>query len=170
MIDLFLGSTSLFLGMSICIITFFYKELSRVRDIQVAGLFIFLGLFLNLRIHQFSWEILIVQVSLLALVLILGSEILINRWNLLTEDEKNRFTLPTKLIRNYHMFYSVLSNFIIHLFQFAMNIFKPKQIPLNKKKWTRSESLSYQKTINELSELETDKKLENSISQASSDF
>ncbi len=84
------GFLYLFMGLKILALPLILVELSRPRDWLIGGLFLFLGLFLLVENDLLRRSINLFVISIVILYGLMMSEIIQNRWNQLSFDEKKR--------------------------------------------------------------------------------
>ena len=124
-------------GLFICVVSFFLRELSRPKDLYIAGIFIFLGLYHMTDDHLFTLRDFMLELSIIFLVIMLLLEISTIRWNMLSDIEKNRLYKLSAWIKNFEQIPNLLSKFRDVLNKLLNFSSMSKKKPV--KKWFRSE-------------------------------
>ena len=133
------GYLFLFVGLLILALPLMLVELSRPRDWLMGGLFLFLGLFLLVEndLLRGSINLLVISMAILYGKMIL--EIIQNRWNQLSSEEKNRIG---SFQRWFESFKQLGQSFVL-LGDGFLNLFKgfktKSEKPLKEKKWVHPE-------------------------------
>ena len=88
--NIFLGSLNIFFGISFLIVPIIFIEFARPRDYIKASLLLLIGIFLIVSLNNFKRENIVILISNSLLITILVIEIFTNRWNQLSEKEKQK--------------------------------------------------------------------------------
>ena len=137
---IYIGSLYILFGIIFLIIPIIYIELGRPKDLIKACLNLLIGfvLLIKNRIYENTYSTVIFLMTLLAIFYVL--EIFSNRWNQLTDNEKNKLITIVELKKNLSKISEAISlgsrNFInsINFFKFNKN----NEDPI-KKKWVRND-------------------------------
>ena len=136
---IYLGFFYLSFGIIFLLIPLTYIELSRPRDLIKATLNLIIGMLLLVKSNVFNTlysSILIVITTLFILYLV---EIFSIRWNLLTNQEKNKLKTVVELKKNFSLLIeaiSVMSKDFLNLNNILK--FRRDNENFNKKKWVRN--------------------------------
>ncbi|PYE02472.1 hypothetical protein [Prochlorococcus marinus] len=129
------GYILLFVGFLILVLPLILVELSRPRDWLISGLFLFLGLFLLVENDLLRGSINLLIISMVFLYGKMMSEIIQNRWNHLSVEEKKRigsFDRWFESFKQLGQIFSQLGNSFLNLFKSSIN---QSEKPLKEKKW-----------------------------------
>ena len=133
------GYLFLFVGLLILVLPLMLVELSRPRDWLMGGLFLFLGLFLLVENDLLRGSINLLVIAMTILYGKLMSEIIQNRWNQLTHEEKKRIGSFGRWFLSFKQLgqsFALLGNGFFNFF----TSFKTKsEKPLKEKKWVHPE-------------------------------
>jgi len=133
------GYLFLFVGLLILALPLILVELSRPRDWLIGGLFLFLGLFLMVEndLLQGSINVLVVSIAILYGIMML--EIIQNRWNQLSSEEKKRVGSFERWFESFKQLGQIFA-FIANGFLTFFQSFSPQaKKTLIEKKWVRPE-------------------------------
>ena len=96
---IFLGILYITLAIVFLSVPVFFIELGRSRDLIKGGLGLFLGIYILIERNFFSYSDLILLIVLTLLGLLFVFEIFLNRWNQLSDNEKNKFKTPSEYLK-----------------------------------------------------------------------
>ena len=137
----------LFLGLMILALPLLLVELSRPRDWLIGGLFLFLGLFLLVENDLLRGSINLLVISMTILYGKLMLEIIQNRWNQLTPQEKKRIGSFERWFLSFKQLgqsFALLGN---GFFNFFTSFTKKSEKLLKEKKWVHPELKDELKTM-----------------------
>ena len=136
---IYLGFFYILLGCLFILIPLLYLELGRPKDLIKAALNLLIGTILIIKNKIFLNSSLAIYFSLSALVLLYLIEIFANRWNQLTDKEKNKLITLVEFKKNlsklFDAFIIGIKNFQNPLIFFKFNRDNEKI----KKKWVRND-------------------------------
>ena len=139
MLNSIFGYLFLFVGFLILALPLILVELSRPKDWLIGGLFLFLGLFLLVENNFLRGSINLFVISMAVLYGIMMSEIIQNRWNQLSVEEKKRigsFERWFESFKQLGQIFALIGNSFLNFF----NSFKNQpQKQVIEKKWVRPE-------------------------------
>ena len=133
------GNLFLVLGLIILALPLILVELSRQRDWLIAGLFLFLGLFLIVENDVLRGSINLLVISMSTLYGIMISEIFQIRWNQLSFEEKKRIGSFQRWFESFKellQIFALLGNGFLNFFK---SLRTQSDKPLTEKKWVRPE-------------------------------
>ena len=133
------GYFSLVVGLLILALPLVLVELSRPKDWLIGGLFLFLGLFLLVEndLLRGSINLFVSSISILYALMIL--EIIQNRWNQLSFDEKKRIASFERWFESFKQLGQIFALLGNGFFNFFTNVSTQSEKPLIEKKWVRPE-------------------------------
>ena len=143
---IFIGVLYLLLGFISILISLFFIELARPKDLIKAGLYILLGTFFIIYKNLFTFKITLILTLNVVLITFYFIENFLYRWHQLLEKEKLDIKSLTGLKRNFSIIYKIISVDFKNLF--FNNIFKNTSI---KKKWVRNKDNNYNTSDKEAS-------------------
>ena len=133
------GYLFLFVGLLVLALPLMLVEISRPRDWLMGGLFLFLGLFLQVENEILRGSINLFVISMAILYGLMILEIINNRWYQLSVDEKKRIASLERWFESFKQ----LSQIIALLGSGFLNFFKSSSAlsgkPSIEKKWVRPE-------------------------------
>ena len=132
----FLGASYSFVGILFLLIPILILELGRPKDFIRAGLFLVLGVYLLTKKSAFQNSLILFLILNTLLLGILVFDISLNRWNQLSETEKEKLKTFSELKKNLSKFFVALNIAKSKIFNFKMFDFKNNKVT---KKWVRSE-------------------------------
>ena len=139
MLNSIFGYFFLCIGLMILAIPLILVELSRPRDWLIGGLFLFLGLFLLVENDLLRGSINLLVICMAILYGIMMSEIIQNRWNQLSFEEKKRigsFERWFESFKQLGQIFALLVNTVLKFFK-SFSIESEKSI--KEKKWVHPE-------------------------------
>ena len=139
MIVSILGYLFLFLGLLILALPLMLVELSRPRDWLMGGLFLFLGLFLLVENDLLGDSINLLVISMAVLYGKMILEIIQNRWNQLSSDERNRIGSFQRWFESLKQLYQSFALMGKSLLNFFTSFTTKFEKPLKEKKWVHPE-------------------------------
>ena len=139
MLNSIFGYLFLFVGLLILALPLILVELSRPRDWLIGGLFLFLGLFLLVENDLLRRSINLFVISIVIVYGIMMSEIIQNRWNQLSFDEKKRIGSFERWFESFKQLGQIFAFVGNGFLNFFKNFSTPLQKPLIEKKWVRPE-------------------------------
>ena len=162
MLNSIFGYLFIFVGILILALPLILVELSRPRDWLKGGLFLFLGLFLLVQDDLLRGSINLLVICMAILYIIMMSEIIQNRWNQLSFEEKKRigsFERWFESFKQLGQIFALIANGFLQVFK----IFSTQsQKPLTEKKWVRPEFQDeIKKKLVDQSESTSSKKIKN---------
>tara|TARA_B100000579_G_scaffold165524_1_gene134431 strand:- start:378 stop:893 length:516 start_codon:yes stop_codon:yes gene_type:complete len=133
------GYFFLVVGLLILALPLVLVELSRPKDWLIGGLFLFLGLFLLVEndLLRGSINLFVSSISILYALMIL--EIIQNRWNQLSFDEKKRIASFERWFESFKQLGQIFALLGNGFFNFFTNVSTQSEKPLIEKKWVRPE-------------------------------
>tara|TARA_B100000965_G_scaffold368030_1_gene354446 strand:- start:660 stop:1178 length:519 start_codon:yes stop_codon:yes gene_type:complete len=139
MLNSIFGYSFLFVGLMILALPLILVELSRPRDWLIGSLFLFLGLFLRVENDFLRGSINLFVISIAILYVIMMTEIIQNRWNQLSFDEKSRIRTFDRWFESFRE----LAQIFVLKGSISLNFLKSIRIqaekPQKEKKWIRTE-------------------------------
>ncbi len=135
----FFGYVFLLLGFLILALPLILVELSRPRDWLMGGLFLFLGLFLLAENDLLRGSINLLVICIALLDGIMMSEIIQNRWNQLSFEEKKRigsFERWFESFKQLGQIFALLGNTFLKFFK---SLSTQSEKSIKEKKWVRPE-------------------------------
>ena len=129
----------LFVGFFILALPLMLVELSRPRDWLIGGLFLFLGLFLLVENDLLRGSINLLVISMTILYGKLMLEIIQNRWNQLTPQEKKRIGSFERWFLSFKQLGQSFALFGNGFFNFFTSFTKKSEKLLKEKKWVHPE-------------------------------
>ena len=137
---IYIGSFYIFLGCLFIVIPLFYLELGRPKDFIKAALNLLIGIILIIKNKVFLNSSLAIYLFLSLLVSLYVAEIFLNRWNQLTDKEKNKLNTIAEFKKNLS---KLLDAFILGIknFQNSLSFLKldKGKDKIEKKKWVRND-------------------------------
>ena len=134
----FLGTFHILLGFLYLLIPIILIELGRPKDLIKGGIFLLIGFYLLLQQSIFNviYSILLILHTILIVALVF--EVISNRWNQLSENEKLELKKFSPLKKKFNLF---INSFNINLQKISIGktINKSTLKNSNKKKWVRSD-------------------------------
>ncbi len=133
------GYLFLFVGLLILALPLMLVELSRPRDWLMGGLFLFLGLFLQVENEILSGSINLLVISMAILYGKMILEIFQTRWYQLGVEEKKRigsFQRWLESLKQLSQIFALLGNGFLNFFT---NLTSQSEKPLKEKKWVHPE-------------------------------
>ena len=115
----------------------FFIELGRSRDLIKGGLGLFLGIYILLERNFISHSDLIFLIVLTFLFLFFVFEIFLNRWNQLSDNEKNKFKTPSEYLKITYIFKDTLNFWWNSMFSRKNEDISVQKKSSKKKKWVR---------------------------------
>ena len=133
------GYLFLFVGLLILALPLILVELSRPRDWLMAGLFLFLGLFLLVEndLLRGSINLLVISMAILYGKMIL--EIIQNRWNQLNSEEQKRIGSFQRWFESFKQLGQSFALLGKNFFKFFTSFMTKSEKPLKEKKWVHPE-------------------------------
>ena len=137
---IYLGAFHILLGVISLIIPLIYLEFGRPKDFIKAGLNLIIGMILIIKNKVFESSYPIIHLLFAILIFFYLVEIFTNRWNQLTNQEKNRLKTLGEFNKNISKISQAIS-LGVNNFLNSFNIIKfdTNNENLNKKKWVRTE-------------------------------
>ena len=139
MLNSIFGYLFLFIGFLILALPLLLVELSRQRDWLIGGLFLFLGLFLLVENVFLRDSINLLVISMAILYGLMMSEIIKNRWNQLSFEEKKRIGSFERWFESFKQFGQIIALMGNSFLNFFKKFSTPIKKPLIEKKWVRPE-------------------------------
>ncbi len=139
MLNSIFGYLFIFVGLLILALPLILVELSRPRDWLIGGLFLFLGLFLLVENDLLRRSINLFVIAIAILYGIMMSEIIQNRWNQLSFDEKKRIGSFERWFESFKQLAQIFTLLGNSFLNFLKNFSTQFQKPLIEKKWVRPE-------------------------------
>ena len=139
MLNSIFGYFFLCIGLIILAVPLILVELSRPRDWLIGGLFLFLGLFLLVENDLLRGSINLLVICMAILYGIMMSEIIQNRWNQLSFEEKKRigsFERWFESFKQLGQIFAFLGNTVLKFFK---SFSSQSEKPIKEKKWVRPE-------------------------------
>ena len=137
--NIFLGSLNIFFGISFLIVPIIFIEFARPRDYVKASLLLLIGIFMIFSLNNFKRENIFILTSNALLITILVIEIFTNRWNQLSEKEKQKLitldSLKSKILEFLNTLKITIEKFSQNFSKFNLSANK-----LPSKKWIRRET------------------------------
>jgi len=135
----FFGYVFLLLGFLILALPLILVELGRPRDWLMGGLFLFVGLFLLAEndLLRGSINLLVFSMAILYGKMIL--EIIQNRWNQLSDNEKNRISSFDRWFESFKQLGQIFTLLVNRVLNFFKHFIAQSPKPLKEKKWVHPE-------------------------------
>ena len=134
---IFLGILYITLAIVFLSVPVFFIELGRSRDLIKGGLGLFLGIYILIERNFFSYSDLILLIVLTLLGLLFVFEIFLNRWNQLSDNEKNKFKTPSEYLKITYIFKDTLNFWWNSMFSRKNEDISVQKKSSKKKKWVR---------------------------------
>ena len=133
------GYLFLCVGLLILALPLILVELSRPKDWLMGGLFLFLGLFLQVEneILRGSINLLVISMAILYGKMIL--EIIQTRWNQLSSEEKKRVGSFQRWFESFRQLGQILASLSHGFLNFFTSLTTQYEKPLKEKKWVHPE-------------------------------
>ena len=137
MLIVLLGSFYILIGIIFLLTPLIIIELSRPRDLLKSGLILTIGVFLIIKQYTFNYFYSIIFILNTFLIGFFVIEIFTNRWNQLSQNEREKLKNFNEVSKNFKIFSDAVINSLKKVYS-NLNIFSHKnKIPVTKK-WVRS--------------------------------
>ena len=137
----YLGSFYIFIGIILILVPLIYLELGRPKDLIRAFLNLLIGFVLLIKHKTIDESFFIIIILLTSLVFVYVLELFSNRWNQLTDNEKNKLTTflefknnLSKISEAINLGVGSFTKSLINFFNFDKNNQK-----ISQKKWVRND-------------------------------
>ena len=139
MLNSFFGYLLIFVGLLILALPLILVELSRPRDWLIGGLFLILGFFLIVENDLLRGSINLFVTSMAILYGIMMKEIILNRWNQLSFEEKNRIGSFERWFESFKQLGQIFAGMGTVFLSFFKSFNAKSKKPLKEKKWVRQD-------------------------------